>query len=100
MGRICVRRPKVIEVVAGYLAQNFRKAGVDLGLLALIKLPQLADELLVTRRSARIAHRAKLPALTADGAGLDGEHVVNHVAVRDGARATGVVARHAADRRL
>src|SRR5689334_2402797 len=95
-----MRRPEVIEVVAGYFTQHLWKARFDLGLLARVEISQLRDDLLVSRRPAGIAHRAKLPALAADRARLDGENVVNHVAVGDRARTARVVTGHAADRRL
>src|SRR6266850_4372681 len=93
-------RTEVVEVVAGDLAQDFWEARVDLGALSLIQLFQPAHEGLIRRWTAGIVHRTKVPALPAHRAGVDGEHVVHHVAVGDRTRAAGIVARHAAERRL
>jgi hypothetical protein len=98
--RVGVRRAEVVEVVPGHLAQQLRKARFDLVLLARVQGLQLFDESGIAGVGRDLAHGSKPPALALRGDRLDGEHVVHHVAVGDGARAAGIVARHAAERGL
>ena len=100
MRRVAVRLSEMVEVVAGHLAQQLREARLDLRAFALIERFQLGDECLIRARPLRPVDRAEAPAIAGDGDGVDGEHVVHHVAVGDRARAAGVVACHAADRGL
>src|SRR5205807_1341881 len=98
--RIRVRRTEMIQVVACDFAQQLGKAGLDLLLFALVKILQLLHELAVSGGVRGLVQRTETPALACGGHRFDGEHVVHHVAVGDRARAAGVVARHAAERRL
>jgi hypothetical protein len=100
MRRIGMRRAEVVEVIARHLAQHFRKARLDFLLFPLVERFQLREKIHVRSGPRVIAHRPETPALALRGDRIDGEHVVHHVAVGDGARAAGVVARHAAEGRL
>ncbi len=93
-----MRRPEVIEVVARDLAQQLRKACLDFPFFPLVETLQLPHELAVFAASVR--HRAEAPLLAGDRDRVDRKHVVHHVAVLDRARATRIISRHPAERRL
>ena len=97
-----VRRTEMIEVVAGDLAQHLGKARFDLGLFAFDRDSAVCATELEIFAGAREASSSgpKRQRSPSDGHGVDREHVVHHVAVGDRARAAGVVAGHAAERRL
>ena len=95
-----VRRAKVIEVVAGDLAQHLGEARFDLRLLPTEKPFELFHELLILPGPRAVVHRPEAPAMALRRDGVDGEHVVHHVPVGDRARAAGIVAGHAAERGL
>jgi hypothetical protein len=98
MRRVGVRRAEMVEVVAGDFAQHLGEARLDLGLFALVERLKLVYEIAVI--AARLAQGTEAPALARHGKGIDGQHVVHHVSVLDRTRAAGVVAGHAAERRL
>src|SRR4051794_19311711 len=100
MRGVGVWRPQMIEVVAGYLAQQLWKSRLDLARLSLVELFQFPYKVGIPRRAGCFIHRSEAPALSADRKRVDRRHVVNHVAVGDGARAARVVACHSAERRL
>ena len=97
-----VARTNRVDVVAADPAQQGREALPDLAALALGQgahpLGQLDVARLALERLDVARHLGEAEALAAREHGVDGAHVVHHVAVADRARAATVVARHAADR--
>src|SRR5262252_2051787 len=90
-----------IDVVALHPAEHLRPARGDLRGLAAHDRVDLLDELAIACGTARRVRARSKPVLRPVGkGGVDGDHVVHHVAVAYRARTAGVVSRHAADRRL
>ena len=91
-------RMEDVEVVAGDAAQHLRPARLD---LAAVPEREVAHEGADRGgAAARVLHRPERDGGAIGEQRVDAEHVVDHVAVGDRARAARVVAGHAADRRL
>ena len=90
-----------VDVVAADPAQQFREPGLDLVRLATVQRPHVADQTAIALGLDIVAEIAghlgetRLGAVGQDG--VDGAHVVHHVAVADRASAAAVVGGHAAD---
>ncbi len=93
-------RMEDVEVVAADAAHHLRHSARRSRRASRSAMPRTrASELAHPRRSVRhVAHRAEACLGAVGQPGVDGEHVVDHVAVGDRARAAGVVAGHAAER--
>ena len=102
MRGVGVRRPEVVEVVARRPCAAPSGSALRFPAFSRSYKPLAAsDQIEVALRAGQLpVHRPEAPALAGGGDRIDGEHVVHHVPVGDGARAAGVVARHAAERRL
>ncbi len=87
-----------VEVVARHAAHDLGPVRVD---FRPVLLRQPVHELRNARRAARgLGDGAEVQQLAIGHPGAGAAHVVHHVAVGNGARAAGVVARHAAQRGL
>ncbi len=99
--RTLALRMEHVEVVAADAPHHLRHHAPDLVALAQGDVAHVAQDVEhALRRAAHLAFRRE-PRFAAVGEDrVDRVHVVHHVAVRDRARAAGVVARHAPDRAL
>ena len=89
-----------IDVVAADPAHQVGEGLADVVALAPADIQKLGDHVLLRGvqlgRGLVVRHFAEAHGAAVHGYGVDGAHVVAHGAVDDGARAAGVVARHAA----
>ena len=101
MGEVRHRRDEAVEVVAADPALHLRETRLDLGALPVGEAEhprrKAPNPVGAADSAAHIVDPAKREALAIGKHGVDREHVVDHLAVEDRARAAGVVAGHAAD---